>query len=106
VSCGKTAELIDTPLAYGLGWAKESMCWMGSYWRHLANTFEPSVCGGDAALCQITLLLSAELSPHMTCKRSDLVRNSTLICITFSVDDRCLQCFDTVAWAPGRASGL
>jgi len=24
------------------------------YWRHLANTTELSVCGGDAALCQIT----------------------------------------------------
>jgi len=23
--------------------------------RNLANTIEPSVCGGDAALCQITL---------------------------------------------------
>jgi len=26
----------------------------GAYWRHLANTTEPSVCGDDAALCQIT----------------------------------------------------
>ena len=25
------------------------------HWRRLANTTEPSVCGGDAALCQITL---------------------------------------------------
>jgi len=24
-------------------------------WRHLANAIEPSMCGGDAALCQITL---------------------------------------------------
>jgi len=27
----------------------------GAHWRHLANTTEPFVCGGDAALCQITL---------------------------------------------------
>jgi len=27
----------------------------GAHWRNLANTTEPSVCGGDAALCQITL---------------------------------------------------
>jgi len=27
----------------------------GAHWRHLANTIEPSVCGGDAVLCQITL---------------------------------------------------
>ena len=27
----------------------------GAQWRHLKNTTEPSMCGGDAALCQITL---------------------------------------------------
>ena len=27
-------------------------------WRHLANTTEPSVCGGDTFLCQMTLLSS------------------------------------------------
>jgi len=27
----------------------------GAYWRHLANTVEPSVCASDTALCQITL---------------------------------------------------
>ena len=26
----------------------------GAYWRNLANTTEPSMCGGDAASCQIT----------------------------------------------------
>jgi len=25
------------------------------HWRHLANMIEPSVCGGDAVFCQITL---------------------------------------------------
>jgi len=29
--------------------------YMGAHWRHLKNTTEPSMCGGDAALCQITL---------------------------------------------------
>jgi len=28
---------------------------VGAHWRNLANTIEPSVCGGDAALCQTTL---------------------------------------------------
>jgi len=28
---------------------------MWAHWRHLANTTEPSVCGGNAVLCQITL---------------------------------------------------
>jgi len=27
----------------------------GVHWRLLANMTEPSMCGGDAALCQITL---------------------------------------------------
>ena len=27
----------------------------GTHWCHLANTTEPSMCGSDAALCQITL---------------------------------------------------
>ena len=27
----------------------------GAHWRHLANTPEPSACGSDAALRQITL---------------------------------------------------
>ena len=39
------------------------MCPRGrAHWRNLANTIEPSVYGGDAALCQITvttLLLAA-----------------------------------------------
>jgi len=30
-------------------------CRWGAYWRHLANTTEPSMCGGDAAFCLITL---------------------------------------------------
>jgi len=29
----------------------------GVHWRHLANTIEPSVCGGNEAFCQITLTL-------------------------------------------------
>ena len=53
------------PLGCGLGWAKGSSVifarWRqcahmgGHIWRHLPNTIEPSVCGGDAVLCQITL---------------------------------------------------
>jgi len=32
-----------------------AFCIWGAHWRHLKNTTEPSMCGGDAALCQITL---------------------------------------------------
>jgi len=38
-------------LGSGLGWAKVSMYQMGTHWRNLANTIQPSVFGGDAALC-------------------------------------------------------
>jgi len=35
-----------------------SFCYIwGAHWRHLKNTTEPSMCGGNAALCQITLSL-------------------------------------------------
>jgi len=67
MSCTKMAELID--LQFGL-WTLVSrrkhnsnrvrqvapMCPDGmTHWLHLANMSEPSICGGDAAVCQITL---------------------------------------------------
>jgi len=27
----------------------------GAHWQYLAKTSEPSMCGGDVALCQLTL---------------------------------------------------
>jgi len=42
-------------LGCGLEWAEGSMYYIGGTWRHLTNTTEPSMCSGDAALCQITL---------------------------------------------------
>jgi len=35
-----------------------------AHWRHLANTTKLSVCGGDAALCQITLTTCYYFRPH------------------------------------------
>jgi len=32
--------------------------------RHLVNTIERSVCGGDAALCQITLTILVKFWGH------------------------------------------
>jgi len=67
VSCAKMAEPIDLPfrLLYRVGRRKHKrnrirqdapICphWR-THWRHLANTTESCFCGGDAALCQITL---------------------------------------------------
>jgi len=43
-------------LGCGLGWAEvNTSSIVFARWRHLANTIELSVCGSDAALCQITL---------------------------------------------------
>ena len=36
------------------GWRLGCTRW-GTCWRNLPNMIEPSVCGGDAALCQSTL---------------------------------------------------
>jgi len=33
------------------------LLYMGAHWRHLANTTAPFMCGGDAAVCQITLTI-------------------------------------------------
>ena len=44
-----------------------AFCIWGVRWRHLANTTEPSVCGSDASLCQITLTtcyIGSRLSDH------------------------------------------
>jgi len=45
-----TLRLRDVAMATIFGFL-----YMGAHWRHLANTTEPSMCGGDAALYQITL---------------------------------------------------
>ena len=37
----------------------------GAHWHYLANTIEPSVCSGNAALCQITLTTCLKLSKRI-----------------------------------------
>jgi len=51
------AELIEMPFGMcTLVGPRKHVLDGGAHWRHLANTTEPSVCGGDAALGQITLI--------------------------------------------------
>ena len=38
----------------------------GAHWRHLKNTTEPSMCGGHAALCQITLTTCCPSDSHIS----------------------------------------
>jgi len=56
MSLAKTAELIEMPFGVWtrVGPRKHALGG-GVLWRNLANTMEPSICGGDAAFCQITL---------------------------------------------------
>jgi len=50
LSCAKMAEAIEMPFAL---WTRVSpskhVFHGGADWRNLANTFEPSMCSGDAA---------------------------------------------------------
>jgi len=67
MSCAETAEPLD--LLFGL-WTRVGrrkhkfshirqvalVCAHGrEHWHHLTNMIEPSVCGGNVVLCQITL---------------------------------------------------
>jgi len=68
VSCARTAELIDWPFGLWTRWAEGSTRSIDhgkAQWRHLANTIEPSVCGGDAVLCQITLTTCYAYTLHI-----------------------------------------
>jgi len=56
---------------------------MGAQWRHLAITIEPSLCCGDTALCQITLITFLVFTAHaMHCKRCTSYSNSVCLCVT------------------------
>jgi len=57
VSCVRTAEPIEMPFGLWtrMGRRKDVLHGEGAHWRHPANTTEPSACGGDATLCQLTL---------------------------------------------------
>jgi len=56
ISCAKTAEPIE--MSFGI-WthvgARKHVLHGAAHWLNLANTSKLSMCGGDAALCQITL---------------------------------------------------
>ena len=58
VSCAKMAVPVPIQMQYGM------LSWVGpgnhvldgaAHWCHLVNMTEPSMCGSNVALCQITL---------------------------------------------------
>jgi len=56
VSCAKVAEPIEMPFGcLDSDAPKEACVTWGAHLCHLANTIEPSMCGGYVAFCQITL---------------------------------------------------
>jgi len=58
VNCAKTAEPFEMPFGLWtrMGLTKEGCIMWGAYWRHLANTVEPSICCGDACGLFVKLL--------------------------------------------------
>ena len=77
-------------------------CWWGAYWRHLANAIELSVCGGDATLCQITLITCSScccrallINILVTCKG---------MCTKLQVSDNNNRFTDLYLGLPGWAS--
>jgi len=57
VSCAKTAEPIATPFwIWTLVGPRKYVLGGNAHWSHLENTTELSMCGSDAACCQITLI--------------------------------------------------
>jgi len=63
--------------------------YMGCTLAHLANTTEPCVCGGDAALCQITLTTCyyykcKDYNPHEKSTAGALYK--TNLAVTFCID--------------------
>jgi len=51
----QNADIADTLYLWDVAMATSFAFIWGAHWCHLANTTEPSMCSGDAALCQITL---------------------------------------------------
>jgi len=77
-------------LVRGLGWVQGTMCYMGNaHLRNLANTIEPSVCGGDAASREMTLTTCYVLKPiggipslGTTCSRRHISSTVPYLCST------------------------
>jgi len=63
MSCAKTAEPIEMHfrirIRVGL---RRHVLGKGAHSRHLVNATEPSMCGGDAACCQIALTIANKWS--------------------------------------------
>jgi len=56
VSCAKTAEPIEMPFGVWTRVGRRKHVLDGdAHWHHQSNAIEQSMCGGDAAFCQITL---------------------------------------------------
>jgi len=84
-STAKTAESIDMPFGTwsqvgpGNHVSDGSRIRWGAHWRHLANTIEPSVCGGDAPVRQIILTTCLRDSGRRWVVAGD-VRQSAAVC--------------------------
>ena len=78
VTAAKTAEPIEMPFGLYTRVGPKHVLNEGAHWRRLANTSEPSMCGGDAAFCQIALstcfLLVDSAQPGLTSERRSVTQ--------------------------------
>ena len=57
MTCAKMAEPIEMLFwIWTIQWAQGRCIRWGADWHNLANTVELSMCGGDAACCQVSRL--------------------------------------------------
>jgi len=63
-SCAKMAQPIEIPFGVVDSRGPKEAC--GVHWRRLANSVEPSVYGGDSALCPTRWLYCVECPQYST----------------------------------------
>jgi len=65
-SCAKTVEPIEMPFGVLSEVSPGNhVLGLGAHWRLLVNTIEPTMCGGDAVVCQIILTTCCPLQLQM-----------------------------------------
>ena len=89
MSCAKTAEPTEMP--FGI-WTRvgprKHVLGRGAHWGHLVNTTEPSMCGGDAACCKITLTTCLMMTTMM------MMMIAVKLCPTSKMWSQCMSNYD------------
>jgi len=96
VRCAKTAEPIKMP--YGI-WTwlgpRKHVLDGGAHQHHLANTIEPSTCGGNTATSYCILFTRRWCRENTTSFSRDVIDKEKIRAVG---DCRVVLCVDTVDW--------